>query len=377
MPSSKVWPGRPDPLGATWDGKGVNFALFSAHAERVELCLFDRSGQHEDARIVMPEYTDEVWHCYLPEARPGQLYGYRVHGPYDPAAGHRFNPNKLLLDPYARALSGQMRWSDVVYGYRVGSPRDDLAFDRRDSARFVPKGRVVESAFSWNHDRHPRTSWEETIILELHVRGFTIRHPDVPEDARGTFAALASPAVIDYLVGLGVTAVELLPVQAAITERPIAERGLANYWGYNTIGFFAPDPRFLPDGHVAEFKSAVLRLHEAGIEVILDVVYNHTAEGNHLGPTLSFRGIDNLSYYRLEDDRRRYLDVTGCGNTLNLDHPRVLQMVMDSLRYWALDMHVDGFRFDLCAALGREHGDYSQGSAFFDAIRQDPAMSQV
>jgi glycogen operon protein len=377
MALPKVWPGQPYPLGANWDGKGVNFALFSAHAERVELCLFDRSGQHEEARIVVPEYTDEVWHCYLPAARPGQLYGYRVYGPYDPAAGHRFNPNKLLLDPYARALSGQLRWSDVVYGYRVGSPREDLAFDRRDSARFVPKCRVVEGAFSWNHDRHPRTTWEETIILEMHVRGFTMRHPAVPEEARGTFAALASPVVIDYLVGLGVTAVELLPVHASITERPIAERGLTNYWGYNTIGFFAPDPRFLPDGAVDEFKSAVMRLHEAGIEVILDVVYNHTAEGNHLGPTLSFRGIDNLSYYRLLEDRRRYLDVTGCGNTLNLDHPRVLQMVTDSLRYWALDMHVDGFRFDLATTLARENGNYSQRAAFLAAIRQDPAMAQV
>jgi glycogen operon protein len=377
MPSSKVWPGQPYPLGATWDGKGVNFALFSAHAERVELCLFDHSGQHEEARIVLSEYTDEVWHCYLPEARPEQLYGYRVHGPYDPAAGHRFNPNKLLLDPYARAISGVLRWSDVVFGYRVGSPREDLSFDRRDSARYVPKCVVVESAFTWNHDRQPRTSWEETIILEMHVRGFTIGHPGVAERQRGTFAALASPAVIDYLIGLGVTAVELLPIHAAVSERPLVERGLVNYWGYNTIGFFAPDPRFLPAGAIGEFKTAVKRLHEAGIEVILDVVYNHTGEGNHLGPTLSFRGIDNLSYYRLEDDRRLYENVTGTGNTLNLDHPRVLQLVLDSLRYWALEMHVDGFRFDLCTTLGRENGDYSQGAAFFDAIRQDPAMAQV
>ena len=381
MPSTKVWPGRPDPLGATWDGKGVNFALFSAHADKVELCLFDRSGTHEEARIVLPEYTDEVWHGYLPEARPDQLYGYRVYGPYDPAAGHRFNPNKLLIDPYARALFGQLRWSDAVFGYRFGGPREDLAFDRRDSARFVPKCRVVESAFTWNHDRHPRTAWEETIILEMHVRGFTIKHPAVGTRERGTFAALASPAVIDYLVGLGVTAVELLPIHAAVTERPLAERGLSNYWGYNTIGFFAPDPRFLragsPGGSIAEFKSAVKRLHEAGIEVILDVVYNHTGEGNHLGPTLLLRGIDNLSYYRLHNDRRFYQDFTGTGNTLNTDHPRALQLVMDSLRYWTLEMHVDGFRFDLCTALARENGDYSQGSAFFDAIRQDPAMAQV
>ncbi|HYU14160.1 MAG TPA: glycogen debranching protein GlgX [Stellaceae bacterium] len=377
MPTSKVWPGQPYPLGATWDGKGVNFALFSAHAEKVELCLFDRPGQYEQARIALSEYTDEVWHCYLPEARPDQLYGYRVYGPYDPAAGHRFNPNKLLLDPYAKALAGQLRWSDVVYGYRVGSPRDDLAFDRRDSARQMPKCRVVETAFSWNGDRHLHTSWEETIILEMNVRGFTIKHPELELPERGTFAALAAPAVIDYLVELGITAVELMPVHVAVTERHLAQRGLSNYWGYNTIAFFAPDPRFLPGGAIAEFKSAVKRLHDAGIEVILDVVYNHTGEGNQLGPTLSFRGIDNLSYYRLQEDRRHYQDLTGTGNTLNLDHPRVLQMVMDSLRYWALDMHVDGFRFDLAAALAREHGDYDQGSGFFDAIRQDPAMARV
>ena len=377
MPSIRVWPGQPYPLGATWDGEGVNFALFSAHAEKVELCLFDQTGQREEARIAVPEYTDEVWHCYLPEVRPGQLYGYRVHGPYDPPAGHRFNPNKLLLDPYAQAISGALQWSDAVYGYRVGSPREDLAFDRRDSARFVPKCRVVESAFTWNRDHPPRTSWEESIILEMHVRGFTMRHPAVEPSARGTFAALGSPAVIDYLVELGVTAVELLPIQAAVTERRLADAGLANYWGYNTIAFFAPDPRYLPAGAVGEFKTAVKRLHEAGIEVLLDVVYNHTGEGNHLGPTLSFRGIDNLSYYRLDSDRRHYTDVTGCGNTLNLDHPRVLQMVMDSVRYWALEMHVDGFRFDLAATLAREGGDYSQDSAFFDAIRQDPAMARV
>src|SRR5579862_1078502 len=379
MPSIRVWPGQPYPLGATWDGEGVNFALFSAHAEKVELCLFDQTGQREEARIALPEYTDEVWHCYLPEVRPGQLYGYRVHGPYDPPAGHRFNPNKLLLDPYAQAISGALQWSDAVYGYRVGSPREDLAFDRRDSARFVPKCRVVESAFTWNRDHPPRISWEESIILEMHVRGFTMRHPAVEPSARGTFAALGSPAVIDYLVELGVTAVELLPIQAVATERRLADAGLANYWGYNTIAFFAPDPRYLPAGAVGEFKTAVKRLHEAGIEVLLDVVYNHTGEGNHLGPTLSFRGIDNLSYYRLDSDRRHYTDVTGCGNTLNLDHPRVLQMVMDALRYWALEMHVDGFRFDLAATLAREGGggDYSRHSGFFDAIRQDPAMAQL
>ncbi|HEX5452539.1 MAG TPA: glycogen debranching protein GlgX [Stellaceae bacterium] len=377
MPPLRVWPGQPYPLGATWDGKGVNFALFSAHAEKVELCLFDHSGQHEQARIALPEYTDEVWHCYLPEARPEQLYGYRVYGPYHPAAGHRFNPHKLLLDPYAKALAGRLRWGDVLFGYRVGSARDDLTFDRRDSARNMPKCRVVDTAFTWESDRAPRNSWEETIVFEMHVRGFTISHPAVREQMRGTFAALASPPIIDYLVGLGVTAVELLPVHASVSERSLVDRGLINYWGYSTIGFFAPDPRFLPAGSIAEFKTAVKRLHDAGIEVVLDVVYNHTGEGNHLGPTLSFRGIDNLSYYRLEDDRRLYQDFTGTGNTLRLDHPRVLQLVMDSLRYWVLDMHVDGFRFDLAPALARTEGGYSQNSGFFDAVRQDPALARV
>jgi len=373
----RVWPGSPYPLGATWDGKGVNFALFSAHAEKVDLCLFDSSGHQEEGRIELPEYTDEVWHGYLPEARPGQLYGYRVYGPYDPASGHRFNHNKLLLDPYARAIQGALRWNDVLFGYRIGSPREDLAFDRRDSARYMPKCRVVESAFTWGEDRHPQTPWEETVILEMHVRGFTKTHPAVPEAHRGTFAALSSPAVIDYLVDLGITAVEFLPVHAGISERGLAQRGLVNYWGYNTVGFFAPDPRYLPGDDIREAKTAIQRLHAAGIEVLLDVVYNHTGEGNRLGPTLSFRGIDNLSYYRLAEDKRFYRDDTGTGNTLNTEHPRVLQMVLDSLRYWALEMRVDGYRFDLCAALGREDGDYRQDSAFFDAIRQDPVLTRL
>jgi isoamylase len=374
---SKVWPGRPYPLGATWDGGGINFAIFSAHAEKIELCLFDRSGNREEARIVLPEYTDEVWHAYLPDARPNLLYGYRVSGPFDPSKGHRFNPNKLLIDPYARALQGRMRWADAVFGYQFGSPRGDLSFDRRDNARNIPKCRVVESAFTWGGDHRPQTPWEETIILELHVRGITIKHPGVDPAHRGTFAGLASPAMIDYLVGLGVTAVELLPIHASIDDRHLTERGLVNYWGYNTIGYFAPDPRFLSTPSIAGFKTAVKRLHDAGIEVILDVVYNHSGEGNQLGPTLSFRGIDNVSYYRLEADRRFYYDVTGTGNTLNLAHPRVLQLVMDSLRYWALEMHVDGFRFDLCTALGRENRDYTQDSGFFDAIRQDPVMAKL
>jgi isoamylase len=372
---SKVWPGRPHPLGATWDGEGVNFALFSANAERVELCLFDRTGNREEERIRLTEYTDEVWHAYLPDARPNLLYGYRVYGPFDPANGHRFNSNKLLIDPYAKALSGRLRWSDALFGYRIGSQRADLSFDRRDNARQVPKCLVVEPAFTWGEDRRPQIPWEETIILELHVRGITIKHPDVDVPYRGTVAGLSSPAMIDYLVELGVTAVELLPVHAAIDDRHLIERGLVNYWGYNPIAYFAPDPRFLATRSIAGFKTMVKRLHDAGIEVILDVVYNHSGEGNHLGPTLSFRGIDNASYYRLNSDRRFYQDVTGTGNTLNLDHPRVLQLVMESLRYWALDMHVDGFRFDLSTALARENGAYTQGSAFFDAIRQDPVMA--
>ena len=372
---TKVWPGRPYPLGATWDGEGVNFALFSAHAEKVELCLFDRSGNRESARIQLPEYTDEVWHAYLPDARPNLLYGYRVYGPFDPANGHRFNPSKLLIDPYAKSLSGRLRWSDALFGYRIGGQRADLSFDRRDNARHVPKCRVVETAFTWGEDRRPQIPWEETIILEMHVRGMTMRHPEVDPTQRGTFAGLASPAMIDYLVELGVTTVELLPIHAAVDDRPLTDRGLANYWGYNSIAFFAPDPRFLATNTIAGFKTMVKRLHDAGIEVILDVVYNHSGEGNHLGPTLSFRGIDNVSYYRLAADRRFYHDVTGTGNTLNLDHPRVLELVMESLRYWAVEMHVDGFRFDLCPALARENGDYGQGSAFFDAIRQDPVMA--
>ena len=377
MAPMKVWPGRPYPLGARWDGRGVNFAIFSANAEKIELCLFDRSGQREEVRIALPEYTDEVWHTYLPDARPNLLYGYRVYGPYDPSRGHRFNPNKLLLDPYAQMLRGQLRWSDTVFGYRADSERDDLSFDRRDDAHLVPKCQVVESAFTWGDDRRPQIPWEETIILELHVRGITIKHPNIDPVQRGSFAGLASPAMIDYLLELGVTAVELLPIHASVDDRHLIEQGLANYWGYNSIAYFAPDPRLLATNSIAGFKTMVKRLHDAGIEVILDVVYNHSGEGNHLGPTLSFRGIDNASYYRMDADRRFYQDVTGTGNTLNLDHPRVLQLVMESLRYWVQEMHVDGFRFDLCTTLARENGDYGQGSAFFDAIRQDPVMAGV
>jgi isoamylase len=374
---TEIWPGRNYPLGATWDGKGVNFALFSEHAEFVELCLFDATGQHQAACLRLPEYTDQVWHGYLPDARPNLLYGYRVHGPYRPQDGHRFNPHKLLLDPYAKAIHGAIRWNDTLFGYRVGSPREDLSFDRRDNARSMPKCRVVDTAFTWDDDRRPRTPWEETIILEGHARGLTMRHPGIDPARRGSFAGLASPPVIDYLLQLGITAVELLPIHAFVDDRHLVQSGLTNFWGYNTVGFFAPDPRFLSDGTIADFKTAVHRLHDAGIEVILDVVYNHTGEGNHMGPTLCFRGIDNASYYRLDSDRRFYTDVTGTGNTLNLDHPRVLQLVMDSLRYWVTEMHVDGFRFDLAPALGRAHGEFRHDAPFFCAVRQDPVLARV
>jgi isoamylase len=373
-----VWPGRPHPLGATWDGSGVNFALFSAHATAVDLCLFDQEGVREIERIRLPEYTDEVWHGYLPEAFPGLLYGYRVHGPYEPLAGHRFNPNKLLIDPYAKSLHGHLRWSDAHFGYRVGSPRADLSFDRRDNARGVPKCRVVDDAFTWGDDRPPAMPWGETITYETHVRGMTMRHPAVPEQMRATFAAIAHPEAVDHLVKLGITAVELLPIQAFIQDRTLVQKGLANYWGYNTIAFFAPEPRYLMAGAIGEFKTMVRRLHSAGIEVILDVVYNHTAEGNHMGPTLSFRGIDNATYYRLLPDQPRYyIDDTGCGNTIDMTHPRVLQMVTDSLRYWVEEMHVDGFRFDLAATLGREPYGFDPGGGFFDAIRQDRVLGGV
>ncbi len=376
--SVRITSGRPDPLGATWDGAGVNFALFSSHATKVELCLFDPSGRRETERVVLPEYTDEIWHGYLPDARPGLLYGYRVHGAYDPAHGHRFNPHKLLVDPYAKALVGQVRWHDALFGYRVGSPRADLSLDRRDSAAGMPKCQVIDPAFSWGDDRPPARPWSETILYEAHVRGFTKRHPAVPEPARGTFAGLGHPAVIDHLVRLGITTIELLPVHGFVDDRFLTEKGLRNFWGYNTLAFFAPEPRYLSEGGHVEFRAAVKTLHEAGIEVVLDVVYNHTAEGNQMGPTLSFRGIDNAAYYRLSPENPRYYyDVTGCGNSLNLSHPRVLQLVMDSLRYWVSEMHVDGFRFDLASALGREQNGFDYGAGFFDAVRQDPVLSRV
>ena len=376
--AQRVEAGLPYPLGATWDGKGVNFALFSANAEKVELCVFDARGRRELARIALPEYTDEVWHGYLPDARPGMLYGYRVWGPYDPHAGHRFNHHKLLLDPYAKALWGKLRWTDAHYGYRIGSHREDLSFDRRDNASAMPKCVVLEEAFTWGEEHRPAVPWPRTVFYELHVKGFTQLHPGVPPPLRGTFAGLAAPAVVEYLRELGVTTLELLPVQAFADDRRLAEAKLRNYWGYNSIGFFAPEGRYLHGDDPNEFKTMVKHLHEAGLEVVLDVVYNHTAEGNHLGPTLSFKGIDNASYYRLAEDRRYYEDFTGTGNTLDLRHPRVLQMVTDSLRYWVQEMHVDGFRFDLAPALAREdHGAYRRDAAFFKAIAQDPVLSRV
>ena len=375
---TRVWPGRPYPLGATWDGEGVNFALFSEHAEGVELCLYDPDAHQPEARVQMREKTHQVWHCYLPEARPGLRYGYRVHGPYAPEQGHRFNPNKLLLDPYAKSIRGELKWSNQHFGYRIGSPRADLSIDRRNNAAQMLRCEVIDPAFSWGDDRPPRTPWGETVIYELHVKGFTRTHPDIPENLRGTYAGLASQPAIDHLRRLGVTAVELMPIHAFVDDRHLVEKGLRNYWGYNAIGFFAPDRRYSATGHVHEVKTMVRRLHSYGIEVILDVVYNHTAEGNQLGPTLSFRGIDNPAYYRLSpQDARYYTDYTGCGNTLNMMHPRVLQLIMDSLRYWVTEMHVDGFRFDLAAALARELHDVDRLGAFFDIIHQDPLLSQV
>ncbi len=375
---SRVREGHAFPLGANWDGLGVNFALFSANATRVELCLFDIEGKRELERIELPEYTDEVWHGYLPDARPGTVYGYRVHGPYEPEAGHRFNPHKLLLDPYAEALVGQIKWSDAHFGYRIGSTKEDLSFDRRDSAPVMPKCRVVDRAFTWGAVRPPRIDWSRSIFYETHVRGYTMLHPAVPPELRGTFSGLAHHAVVDYIRNLGITAVELLPIHAFVDDRHLVERGLRNYWGYNSIGFFAPDPRYLATPFVNEFKEMVAAFHDAGIEVILDVVYNHTAEGNERGPTLSFKGIDNASYYRLlPDNPRYYINDTGTGNTLNLSHPRVLQMVTDSLRFWATEMRVDGFRFDLATILAREPYGFDEGGGFLDSCRQDPVLSRV
>ena len=375
---SHLWPGRPYPLGAHWDGRGTNFAVFSAHAEQVDLCLFDPSGRRETERLRLPEYTDEIWHGYVPGLRPGQLYGYRVAGPYDPANGHRFNRHKLLLDPYARSLAGQLRWTDAQFGYRIGHAQGDLSFDGRDNAADMPKCRVIAPLPTADDRERPGHDWADSVIYEAHIRGHTMRHPDVPARLRGTCAGFASPAVIDDLVRLGITAVELMPLHAFAHDRFLVDRGLSNYWGYSSLGFFAPAPHYLASGLIGEVATMVRHLHRAGIEVLLDVVYNHSAAGNHLGPTLSFRGIDNASYYRLTpNDQRYYIDETGCGNTLDFSHPRVIQLVMDSLRYWVEVIGVDGFRFDLATILAREPCGFDRHGGFLDAVRQDPVLAKA
>ena len=377
----RVWPGAPSPLGATWDGVGVNFAIFSEHATRVELCLFDSPDEEvESVTIPLPEHTDMVWHGYLPDVRPGQLYGYRVHGPFAPHMGYRFNPNKLVLDPYTKVVGRALKWDESLFGFRYG--QDDTTFDDRDSAPFAPLAAVIDSAFTWGNDRPLRTPWHETLIYELHVKGYSKLNPHVPESLRGTYLGLASEPAIRHLTTLGVTAVELMPVHHHLNDWHLATRGLTNYWGYNTLAYFAPEVRYAtsasPQDAVREFKMMVRALHSANLEVILDVVYNHSAEGNHTGPTLSLRGIDNTSYYRLQPNQPRfYQDFTGCGNTLNMRNPRVLQLIMDSLRYWVNEMHVDGFRFDLASALARELHAVDKLGAFFDIIHQDPILSQV
>ena len=378
----RVWPGRPYPLGATWDGTGVNFALFSEHATGVELCLFNDDGDvEESAKIQLTERTDQVWHCYLPDARPGQYYGYRVHGPYEPLNGHRFNPAKLLIDPYAKAITGAIHWSNDLFAYKVDGDKEDLEPDPDNSAGGVPKSVVIDSAFTWEDDRPLNVPYNRTIIYECHVKGTTMRHPDVPQHLRGTYLGLCSDPMLEYFQTLGVTAIELLPVHQFVVDRHLAERGLTNYWGYNSVGFFAPDVRYATRGlgnQVYEFKTMVKTMHAAGLEVILDVVYNHTGEGNHLGPTLSMKGIDNSAYYRLEPSNPRfYTDFTGTGNSLNMQHPRTIQLVMDSLRYWVDEMHVDGFRFDLAPVLARELYDVDKLSAFFDIMQQDPTLARV
>ncbi|MEX2442414.1 MAG: glycogen debranching protein GlgX [Alkalispirochaeta sp.] len=381
MPHSRdyrLWPGKPYPLGAKWDGSGTNFALFSANAEAVELCLFDETGSRETARIPLQEYTHEIWHSYLPDIRPGQLYGYRVYGPYAPDQGHRFNPHKLLIDPYARSLRGTIHWHDALFAYQVGSSDDDLSFDTRNSAPFMPKCQVVDDAFTWGRSPKPDTHWDQSIIYEMHPRGYTMRHPAVPDAEKGTFAALAHPEIVEYLQELGITAVELLPVHAFVRDRLLQDQGLTNFWGYNSLAFFAPDQAYLKRHLLQDFKSYVQVMHDAGIEVFLDVVYNHTGEGNHMGPHLSFRGIDNRSYYSLvPDSPRYYMDFTGTGNTLNLDHPQVMRMITDSLRYWTEVMKIDGFRFDLATSLARVNGTVKHDAAFLEVVAQDPVLSRT
>jgi glycogen operon protein len=379
MPT-KLLAGRPYPMGANWDGLGINFAVFSAHAERIELCIFDTAGRREIARLDLPDCTDEVFHGYLPQGRPGLVYGFRAHGPYQPEAGHRFNPNKLLLDPYAKKLAGTLHWSDALFGYRVGSAREDLSFDRRDSAAMMPKAVVVDNTFHWGNETAPNRHWSETVIYETHVRGMTQRHPQIPPHERGSFAALGDPYIINHLVKLGITAVELLPVHAFLQDRFLIAKKLRNYWGYSTLAYFAPEPSYLSatGGNLNEIRMTVRRLHDAGIEVFLDVVYNHTCEGSEMGPTLSWRGFDNYSYYQsVQGDPRRLVNDTGTGNTINITHPRVLQMVLDSLRHWAQAYRIDGFRFDLGTTLGRESHGFDPCSGFFDAIRQDPVLSKL
>lgn len=380
--STKIFPGNAYPLGATWTGEGVNFALYADNASAVELCLFNSAdATHESTRINITERSYSIWHVFLPEVKPGQLYGYRVYGPYDPSAGHRYNPNKLLIDPYAKAIAGIVSWNDAMFGYEVGAEEEDLSYSQTDNAQYMPKCVVIDPFFDWENVERPKIPYHKSIIYEAHVKGFTKLHPEIPEEIRGTYAGLSHPITINYLKELGITAIELMPVHHFVSDRHLEEKGLKNYWGYNTIGFFAPDVRYSSSGgngeQVTEFKTMVKRMHEAGIEVILDVVYNHTAEGNHMGPTLSFRGIDNASYYRLTEDKRFYMDYTGTGNTLNANLPNVLRMLMDSLRYWIIEMRVDGFRFDLAATLARELHEVNRLSAFFDIIHQDPVISQV
>lgn len=379
----KTYPGHPYPLGATWDKSGVNFALFAENATSVELCLFNSSNDKaESKRIKMPEHTHEVWHIYLPDIKPGQLYGFRVDGPYEPENGHRYNKHKLLIDPYAKAVSGIIKWDDALFGYNLNSEEKDLSFNEADSAPFIPKSVVIDPEFDWEGVSSPKIPYHNTIIYETHVKGFTKACPDIPEEIRGTYSGIAHPKTIEYLKSLGISAIELMPVHHFVSDRHLHEKGLSNYWGYNSIGFFAPDARYSSKGvqgeQVTEFKEMVKALHKAGIEVILDVVYNHTAEGNERGPTLSFKGIDNAAYYRLVDgDKRYYNDYTGTGNTLNAHLPSVLRLLMDSLRYWVLEMHIDGFRFDLASTLARELHEVDRLGSFFDIIHQDPVISQV
>lgn len=375
---SRITEGHPFPLGATWDGRGVNFALFSAHATKVELCLFDSEGKCELERIELPEYTDEIWHGYLPNAQPGQVYGYRVYGPYDPQAGHRFNHNKLLIDPYAKQLVGELKWSEALFGYTIGSPEGDLSFDERDSAEFVPKAKVIDPSFDWQGKQAKRIPWDNTIIYEAHVRGISMLHPSVPKEVRGTFAGLTNKDLLQHIKSLGITSIELLPVHSFVHDNHLLEKNLKNYWGYNSIAFLTPHAEYLASGHLNEFKKMAAELHDAGLELILDVVYNHTAEGNELGPTLSLRGIDNATYYRLVNDNKRYyVNDSGTGNTLDLSHPCVLRLITDSLRYWTTEMGVDGFRFDLGTILAREMHGFNERHGFHLACRQDPVLSQL